>query len=322
MNVDDTGSNGPEAGTLTSTTLSGLGMGGSGGITYSGLVALNIALGSGPNTFNILSTKSGTSTTLNAGAGVINIGSLAPSNRREYQWPLGRVAGHWRRHGHHECGRPGQHSDEHWHTDQHCIDWTWDGWNHIQRSGGFEHIPGQWGQHIYGYVRQCRNHYQHQCSAHHGPPPALQPYQVSMSSTSGHWQPATGGNLNGIQGALTVIGDGSDILNVDDTGSSATNVGTLTGAALSGLGNRQHYCPELGCIKYLARQRPQYLYSPTTNPGTTTSINVQARQGLAQQSRLSRALISSTSGLWLRCLRGASIISGAPSRLSATAATY
>ena len=67
MNVDDTGSNGPEAGTLTSATLSGLGMGGPGGITYSGLAALNIALGNGPGTFNILSTKSGTITTLNAG---------------------------------------------------------------------------------------------------------------------------------------------------------------------------------------------------------------------------------------------------------------
>src|SRR5581483_7079325 len=50
MNVDDTGSTIDKFGTLTPTTLNGLGMGAS-GITYSGLSALNISLGSGSDTF-------------------------------------------------------------------------------------------------------------------------------------------------------------------------------------------------------------------------------------------------------------------------------
>ena len=131
MNVDDLGSPATNTGTLTSTALTGLG---TGGITYSGLAALNISLGSGANTFTVLSVNAATTTSINvqrataatsittiSGVDVVNVGSLAP---------------------------------------------------------------------------------------------------------------ATGGNLNGIQGALTVTGDGSGTLNVDDTGSTGTNTGTLTGTAL------------------------------------------------------------------------------------------
>ena len=128
MNVDDTGSSGQSTGTLTSSTLNGLGMG-PGGITYTGLGTLNISLGSGPNTFNIQSTYSATITTLNdlvsALPNTINIGSLAPQ---------------------------------------------------------------------------------------------------------------TGGIVNLIQGALTVNADGHDTMNVDDTGSSMANTGTLTNTTLTGLG--------------------------------------------------------------------------------------
>ena len=50
-NVNDTGSTGAKSGALTATGLTGLGMG-AGGMTYSGLAALNIALGSGGNAFH------------------------------------------------------------------------------------------------------------------------------------------------------------------------------------------------------------------------------------------------------------------------------
>jgi len=52
LNLDDTGSASPKTGTLTESTLTGLGMGPA-GITYSGVSALNISLGSGGNTFAI-----------------------------------------------------------------------------------------------------------------------------------------------------------------------------------------------------------------------------------------------------------------------------
>ena len=57
MNIDDSGDTMSESGTLTSAALTGLGMGGN-GITYSGVATLNISLGSGADTFNILSTSS------------------------------------------------------------------------------------------------------------------------------------------------------------------------------------------------------------------------------------------------------------------------
>ncbi|MDE3068412.1 MAG: hypothetical protein KGJ60_12810, partial [Verrucomicrobiota bacterium] len=80
MNVDDTGDSTGQAGTLTSTTLTGLGMGAS-GVAYSGVAVLNINLGAGNDTFNIQGTNAATVTTLNTGAGVntVNVGSLAPA---------------------------------------------------------------------------------------------------------------------------------------------------------------------------------------------------------------------------------------------------
>lgn len=66
-NVDDSGDSTPRTGTLTPTTLTGLGMGPS-GITYSGLAALNIALGSGGNSFTIRDINPATVTSVQGGA--------------------------------------------------------------------------------------------------------------------------------------------------------------------------------------------------------------------------------------------------------------
>ena len=40
--------------------------------------------------------------------------------------------------------------------------------------------------------------------------------------------PATGGVIDNVQGALTVVGNGADTMNVDDTGSTAAKTGTLS----------------------------------------------------------------------------------------------
>jgi hypothetical protein len=99
LNVDDTGSLSNRTGTLTANTLTGLGM--ASGITYSGLAAVNIALGRGSSQLTIAGTHTGTtnvqcgdgdhaSTTINIqsndgtttvngnGRDVVNVGSLAP----------------------------------------------------------------------------------------------------------------------------------------------------------------------------------------------------------------------------------------------------
>ncbi len=62
LNVDDSGSTTTKVGTLTSTTLTGLGM--AGGITYNYVSAVNILLGAGTESFTIASTHTGTTTVL------------------------------------------------------------------------------------------------------------------------------------------------------------------------------------------------------------------------------------------------------------------
>ena len=66
LNVDDSGSASNKTGTLTSTTITGLNM--AGGITYSGMAAVNIALGQGSVHFIIASTQTGT-TSVQSGGG-------------------------------------------------------------------------------------------------------------------------------------------------------------------------------------------------------------------------------------------------------------
>ncbi len=77
-NVDDTGDASGRTGYLTSTQLTGLGMG-SQGIAYSALALLNIKLGTGGNTFTIANTASGTTTTVNSGTGSDTVNVQATS---------------------------------------------------------------------------------------------------------------------------------------------------------------------------------------------------------------------------------------------------
>jgi len=68
LNIDNTGDTTANSGTLTPTTVTGLGLGGD-GITYTGLIALNISLGSGNDTFTVNDMTDSTLTTINGGAG-------------------------------------------------------------------------------------------------------------------------------------------------------------------------------------------------------------------------------------------------------------
>jgi Ca2+-binding RTX toxin-like protein len=84
LNVDDAGDAAYNDGILTSTRITGLGMGDPGkGIEYSGFERVNVNLGTGGNTFNVQTTNASTLTTVNTGTGsalnTVNVGSLAPS---------------------------------------------------------------------------------------------------------------------------------------------------------------------------------------------------------------------------------------------------
>ena len=71
LNVDDSGDGAANAGTLTATSLTGLGLSAS-GLTYGTFEALNIGLGVGGDTFTIAGTHTGT-TSLNASAGADSV---------------------------------------------------------------------------------------------------------------------------------------------------------------------------------------------------------------------------------------------------------
>ncbi len=51
----------------------------------------------------------------------------------------------------------------------------------------------------------------------------------------GSLEPAIGGIVDHIQGSLSVIGNGADTLNIDDTGSKIAKTGALTAFTITGL---------------------------------------------------------------------------------------
>ena len=76
LNVDDTGSIGAKTGTLTSSTLTGLGLGGT--ITYTTFADLNVNLGQAGDTFTIMSTHAGrTRVEGRGGSDTINVRTIA-----------------------------------------------------------------------------------------------------------------------------------------------------------------------------------------------------------------------------------------------------
>jgi hypothetical protein len=81
MSVDDSGDVEDNIGTLTDSTITGLGM--DKGINYGGVEIIDVFLGGGNDTFNVQSTLEGTTTTIhsNNGNDTFNISSAAPANQ-------------------------------------------------------------------------------------------------------------------------------------------------------------------------------------------------------------------------------------------------
>ncbi len=80
LNLDDTGDSTKQSAFLTATKLTGLGMAAT-GVVYTGLGALDLKLGTATDTVNVLSTASGTTSTITAqvSRNLWNIGSNAPT---------------------------------------------------------------------------------------------------------------------------------------------------------------------------------------------------------------------------------------------------
>ena len=91
----------------------------------------------------------------------------------------------------------------------------------------------------------------------------------------GSLEPTSGGVVDNIQGALTVIGTGADTMNVDDTGSTLSKTGTLTSAALTGLnmGPSGITYSGLAHLNINLGSGGNTFTVASTAPGTTTTVN-------------------------------------------------
>ena len=117
------------------------------------------------------------------------------------------------------------------------------------------------------------------------------------------------GQVDNIQAPLTVAGNGSDILNVDDGGGPGGN-GNLTSTTLTGLGmggQGSITYSGLATLNLIVGGGSANFTIQSDNPGTVTNlnvisgndiINVRSTSGLATYILPRRATMSSTSGLW------------------------
>ena len=263
VNVDDSGDTAGDTGTMTDARVTGLGMG-TGGIEYSFVETLNVLLGTGPDTFNVRSTNAVTLTTVKTGTGsgpnVVNVGSASPLGNGNVNSIAGllvvngesaadtlnlddtgdsltntgfltsnRVWG---------LGMPGSTSSELGITyssiealairlgsggDDFTILSTHTAATSLETGAGDDRVAVQ---SIAGTTSIDTQD-------------GSDTVNVGSLSTPADATGNVGGNVDGIQAALIVQGSaptsGSDVLNVDESGESDPNDGTLTSTTLTGL---------------------------------------------------------------------------------------
>jgi acrosin len=270
VNVDDTGSTATNVGTLTNNSLTGLGM--VGGLTYQGVGALNITLGSGNNTFTIASTNSGTVTSLHGGSGVnsINVQNISSATTVTTQanasdvinvglssgWQgwgtnglqgLLTIAGNGRDIMNvYEEGAPGPVFNTltantlNPGTGQQSQGITYTGVAGLNvflagSNANFTVVSTNASTVTTINVISGNQTINIQSTAAGSATYVNTPGGVNVINI-GSKAPQTGGITNNIQGDLVVNGADNDTMNIDDTGSTAALTGTLTGTTISGLG--------------------------------------------------------------------------------------
>jgi acrosin len=274
MNVLDTGSTAANTGTLSTTLagqglLTGLGMG-STGVTYSNLGELNISLGNGNNTFNILSTQAGTTTTLNNGSGhsTVNVGSLAPLTGGNVNGIQGALTVNDDNYGTlnvDDTGSTAPNTGTLTNSTLTGLGMAGITYNHLAALN----ISLGSGANTFNITSTSQNTattlYVTQGSGD----------VINVGSVAPQWN----GQLNNIQGPLTVVGNGSDIMNVEDGGGPSSN-GNVTSTTLTGFGMGGQ-----GAITYrglsnlnLSVDDGNFTVS-STQAGTTTSIDLQSTIG-------------------------------------------
>ena len=211
---------------------------GSAGISYSELSTLNIALGGGNDTFTVKSTAAGTATNIEipttqghgpttittlTGADTISLGSLSLTNGGNDNIQSAVIVGDGNTTLNvYVAGSQGGVDTL---TSTALTGKDFQG-NGVSYSGlsALNVFLGS-GVNTFNVL-----------STHAGLPTTIYDSAAQDVLNIGSLAPASGGILTGIQGALKIVGDGSDSVNVDDSGSNATNIGTLGNSSLTGLG--------------------------------------------------------------------------------------
>ena len=270
LNVDDTGSSSTKTGAVSGTTLTGLAMGSS-GILYSGLSNLNVNLGSGGNTFTVSNTAGGTTTTLNSGTGsdtvyvdatsspttvntgggtnanTVDIGSEQPMTGGVVDNIQGALTVAGDNSDTLNVDDTGSAATKAGTLTATALTGLKMGSNGISYSGlAYLNINLGSGGNTF-LVSNTNSGTTTVLNSGTGAD------TVNVEATGGRTtvntgggtntntvnigsqEPTVGGILDNIQGALTITGNQSDTLNVDDTGSTGQKTGTLTPTTLTGL---------------------------------------------------------------------------------------
>jgi hypothetical protein len=257
LNIDDSASAIGKNGTLTSTTLTGLGMG-SGGITYSGILSLNLLLGLNSDTLNIQSTNATTNTVVNTGTGnnVINIGSLTPASGGIVNNIQGALTIIGSGSDTMNVDDTGSVTGKNGTLTTTTLTGLGMGASGITFTG-LAYLNISLGSGNDTFLISSTSTAVTTVNGNNGADTFNVRATTGVTNLNGNagadvfnlgsLSPATGGNVNSIAGVVNInggsevivlvaIGGGSDTINVDDTGDSAANSGTLTLTSLTGLG--------------------------------------------------------------------------------------
>jgi hypothetical protein len=235
MNVSDIGSFGSKNGFLTSTTLTGMGMGPQ-GITYSGLSAVNVTLGGGSaNQFNIQSTLAGVNYFVSGSTGTdtFYVGSMASNAAPDHASILAAIQGPLTIRGA-SAGTDTVNADDSGNLlaetgllTSAALTGMGMGTSGITYSGlAFLNIWMGTGGNTMNIQSTAAD------TATTIDPPTGKPNTFNVGSMA---PVLSGGIVDKIQGPLVIVGSGADTMNVDDTGSTSAKTGTLTDKSLTGL---------------------------------------------------------------------------------------
>ncbi len=270
-NVSDKADKTPSTSTLTATTLSSTAFGAGGSLSYSSLATLNILMGSGGNTFTVANTAVGTTTTINSGTGsdtinvqatggpttvntgggknlnVVNVGSKAPATGgvlNNIQGALTVVGNHFDTMNADATGNTAAKTGTLTSTALTGLSMgpngiTYSGLANLNinlGSGGNTFTIASTAVGTDTFLGSGTGADTVNVQATSGPATVNTGGGSNHNTVNvGSKAPATGGVLNNIQGALTVVGNGFDTLNADATGNTAAKTGTLTATTLTGL---------------------------------------------------------------------------------------